>query len=365
LAGIAGASATFIGYRQTLVDYLSGLLVILLSLTVTQIILSATAGLAGRKQVLSLLRLSVLIATVAVCLFGLYQFFGDLLGLSITQTGLRPQYTKAVFGFPRIQATALEPLYFANYLLMPLLVSAALFITTKKKLFLGILGLISVVFALTVSRGAMIGAVIGFIVLILCLYKSFDRRVLRNVGLAIAGIILLVVGGLTLAGISNPTQGKSAIGTFAGLFGANFNQTATLTQRLDAQKQAWNIFLEKPLIGHGIGGYTWRVLNYPAVRTGGERIIVNNEPLELLAEVGILGTLAYLGFLVTLLWGGLRAGLRETNPERRAWLFGLTAAIIAIWVQYLSFSGFYIIHIWVAYGLLLGFIGMKPAETTK
>jgi O-antigen ligase len=360
LAAIAGVSAALVAYRQTWIDYVSGLFVMALCLAVAQIIAAA-----DWQKTRRWLNRSLFASAAAVCLFGLYQFVGDLVNLPISWTGLRPQYTKAVFGFPRIQSTALEPLYFANYLLMPLLLSLAAFIATKKKWLLGAFGLIAVTFALTVSRGAVLGALIALPILFFGLRKSIDKKLWVKLGAAAAIIAILVVGGLGIVSLTNPAKGASALKTFAGLFGANFNQTGTLTDRLAGQKQAWDIFLEKPLIGHGVGGYTWRVLNYPAVRTGGERVIVNNEPLELLTEVGILGELAYLGFLVTLLWQGFRAGLRAADPARRAWLIGLTAAIVAIWIQYLSFSGFFIVHIWVTYGLLLGLISIKPTPAAK
>ena len=212
------------------------------------------------------------------------------------------------------------------------------------------------------SRGAVIGAVVALPILFIGLRHSLNRKLLVSLAASTAVIAALILGGLGIVSLTNPATGTKAVRTFAGLFGANFNQTGTLTDRLAAQNQAWNIFLEKPLIGHGIGGYTWRVLNYPAVRTGGERIVVNNEPLELLTEVGVLGAIAYLGFIATLLWQGWRAAARTTDPERRSWLVGLTVATVATWIQYLSFSGFFIIHIWVIYGLLLGFISIKPTK---
>ena len=62
----------------------------------------------------------LLISTTISGIFGIYQFLGDFLDFPIILTGLRPQYTKAVFGYPRIQATAIEPLYFAGMLFLPL-----------------------------------------------------------------------------------------------------------------------------------------------------------------------------------------------------------------------------------------------------
>jgi O-Antigen ligase len=55
-------------------------------------------------------------------IFGLYQFFGDLVGIPPALTLLREHYTKVVFGVPRVQGTAVEPLYFAGMLLIAIFV---------------------------------------------------------------------------------------------------------------------------------------------------------------------------------------------------------------------------------------------------
>jgi O-Antigen ligase len=55
-------------------------------------------------------------------IFGLYQFFGDLVGIPTAFTLLREHYTKIVFGVPRVQGTAVEPLYFAGMLLIAIFV---------------------------------------------------------------------------------------------------------------------------------------------------------------------------------------------------------------------------------------------------
>ena len=64
------------------------------------------------------LRQSVIILFLAgavVGLFGLFQFGGDVFGLPRSLTLLKEGYTSAVFGFPRVQAFSMEPLYFANF----------------------------------------------------------------------------------------------------------------------------------------------------------------------------------------------------------------------------------------------------------
>jgi O-Antigen ligase len=62
-------------------------------------------------------RLRELTLILSICaVFGWYQLIGDYAGLPTALTGLREQYTKAVFGIARIQGTAIEPLHFAGML---------------------------------------------------------------------------------------------------------------------------------------------------------------------------------------------------------------------------------------------------------
>jgi hypothetical protein len=116
------------------------------------------------------------LGTWVVVIFGFYQFFGDILGLSNSATGLRDLYTYSVLGFTRVQSTALEPLYLANFLLIPLFIFLAQYVYgLKKRPWLLALG--TVIFTLTVSRGAYISAVCGlgvFVVLILWRKKKLE-----------------------------------------------------------------------------------------------------------------------------------------------------------------------------------------------
>jgi O-Antigen ligase len=68
----------------------------------------------------NLQRLAIVLFGCAI--FGLYQFFGDLAGIPPVFTLLREHYTKLVFGVPRVQGTAVEPLYFAGMLLIAIFV---------------------------------------------------------------------------------------------------------------------------------------------------------------------------------------------------------------------------------------------------
>ena len=69
----------------------------------------------GKKAVLLAVR-GLLWGALVAAVFGLYQFFGDMVGLPISATLLKFGYDKTTFGFARIQAFSQEPLYFSNYL---------------------------------------------------------------------------------------------------------------------------------------------------------------------------------------------------------------------------------------------------------
>ena len=75
----------------------------------------------GKKAVLLAVR-GLLWGALVAAVFGLYQFFGDMVGLPISATLLKFGYDKTTFGFARIQAFSQEPLYFSNYLFIPFFV---------------------------------------------------------------------------------------------------------------------------------------------------------------------------------------------------------------------------------------------------
>ncbi|GAH66490.1 unnamed protein product, partial [marine sediment metagenome] len=117
------------------------------------------------KKVLNALMLTYLLVTI----FGIYQFLGDIVGLPPELTGLRDLYTKEVLGFPRVQSTALEPLYFANFLLLPFCLILSVFLTKSVKVkswFLaGLVMLGGLNLVLTVSRGAYIAFAASLLVM--------------------------------------------------------------------------------------------------------------------------------------------------------------------------------------------------------
>ncbi len=298
---------------------------------------------------------TLLWSSLLVTLFGLYQFAGDMLGLPETLTGLRSQYTKVILGFTRVQSTALEPLYFANYLLIPICLAVVLFLNKNRKFrplfLLSIIGLGVLNLILTASRGGYLALLASLIVIAIFYWRKIFS--LKNV-IGLLAVLILIVFILPkimgLAAEENPLQPN--LGQFIShaknLFGG-----AAYEERVERYEQALNLWHQHPLIGSGPGSFGPLVAIHPLQQPEEGWAIVNNEPLELLAETGIFG-LVIMGLIVIILIIRSLALARFTqNQEFKALLVAFLAAFIGIIVQYQTFSILYIMHIWFTIGMLI------------
>lgn len=309
------------------------------------------------KKYLEWIVRALIISSVLVSLFGIFQFLGDIAGLPPAITGLREHYTKAVFGFPRIQSTALEPLYFANYLLLPMGVMISILFGWRKtrsdhplfrtRVLLPLLILLGVNLILTVSRG-------GYLALaaMLCILAFvYFREVLtpRWVFVTLASSILVGVLAVRFLGLGG---GATNIETFR-LHVTDVFQGAAYSERVENYEIALRGFREHSIIGIGPGSFGPYASVHPSVEPKSGWKIVNNEFLELLVETGVVGFSLFLfcaGFLIV---RSVKASGRARDPFERSILIGLTATWIGILVQYQTFSILYIMHVWVVVGLLI------------
>lgn len=324
-----------------------------LALTLLTVILSWLVPQVVRTQdQLKKTLIFLLVSATLVSLFGLFQFFGDVAGLPTTVTGLRTLYTKDVLGFPRIQSTALEPLYFANFLLLPLSLAYAFFLRREESLPRWLPLTLFVLFAanliLTISRGGYLAfATLILVVSALSLRQLFKVKVI--VPLAIGAILMVFFVSWAL---SSGDVFRLNLATFFQhvqnvFFGPSF------LERVETFEQAKLAFTSSPWIGIGPGGFGPFAANHPLLRPDSGWRIVNNEPLELLAETGVLGFLALLTMMVLMLTRSIKALSRSTKPFLQATHVGLLGAFLAIIVQYQTFSVLYIMHIWFLIGFLV------------
>ncbi|OGY84624.1 MAG: hypothetical protein A3F54_00405 [Candidatus Kerfeldbacteria bacterium RIFCSPHIGHO2_12_FULL_48_17] len=286
--------------------------------------------------------------TLIVTLFGIYQFIGDLLGLPHTVTGLRSLYTKSVLGFPRVQSTALEPLYFANFLLLPAGWLYALFLKRnnafRMRRVLPLLVLCGVNLVLTVSRGGYL-AFAGMIVALTLFYLRHFFHPKRIVAMVSIFVVVTFVS-LQFFSFDNATE-KFTEHT-AGVF-----QGASFEERTNTISIAWQVYKNHPFFGIGVGSFGPAAAKHPYLEPEAGWYIVNNEFLELLAEVGVVGFLAFLVIVGVLLVRSWQAWRRVRDPFLEASLVGLMGAFFGILIQYQTFSILYIMHVWFLIGLII------------
>lgn len=303
----------------------------------------------------------VIVALVLACfltsLFGFYQFLGDMAGLPKEITGLREHYTKSVFGFPRIQSTAAEPLYFANFLLIPISILLALFVrraedkSRERENFLlrppGIVFILSLAvinLILTVSRGAYIALAVVLFLTFLVFFKYFLSPK-RLIPLILVGLVA-VFAVVKMVGLDR----RQGLETFIE-HSTDFSTGVAVKERLTTYDQAINLINRSPYFGVGVGNFGPAVAQNPNLMPQDGWLIVNNLYLEIWAERGIFG-LFFFGVLVLfLVTRSLKALLFGEDKYLKTLLMGLLIAFIAILVQYNTFSILFFFHFWFLIGL--------------
>ena len=310
----------------------------------------------------------ILLSSLLVTIFGLYQFAGDMVGLPKEMTGLRSIYTSSVFGFPRVQGTSSEPLYFANFLLIPIGLCLALVLQRKKdgllnkdklsnccivkllnsKLFVWVvLGLAILNLVLTLSRGGFLGMGIVLLLSGIVYFRSLFsfRRIL------IIGLIVIMAAGATIYLLKFTRKDKN-IDVFMRQ-ATEFEEGSSIVERFSTYHMAWELIKRNPILGVGIGGFGPEVAKGAHVVPRNGWLIVNNEYLELWAETGILGLLLFLLLVAIVIIRSIKVWLRSNDVFVKTVVIGLTIAFCGILAQYMTFSILFIMHVWVLIGLIV------------
>ena len=304
------------------------------------------------KELMRKAVLVLFLTSLIVSIFALYQFFGDLAGLPLSLTGLKSGYNKIVFGFPRPHAASLEPLYFANFLFIPLGLTLSYFfqnfkIIKRPWLFVLIL-LFLVVFVLTLSRGAYLG--LAFFFLTFAIFQARKIFTVKNI-IQFAAVAMIVSAAVYLfLSYSAP----KALDEFLGHAKVeDFSRGESVVARLKAADSAFTAFRENSLLGIGAGNFGPYVKNYPNQIPPTGWPIVNNQYLETLAENGILGITFLMLIFIILFVRSIMAYFKTKDNFLKATMLGLMAAFVGVLAQFVTFSTIYILTIWVLMGLLV------------
>jgi hypothetical protein len=324
----------------------------------------------------------LVVATLASAL-ALAQFILASLGWS---TVIRDTYDVGTFAFPRVHLVSFEPLFFANWLLVPIIYlfyAAQTSIHSTKNTFANIL--LCVAFFLTLSRGAFV-ALASIVVLSLFLVQrerlvnelhKYARLLLPS--LFVALVLVGWSGSRNDAGFINSIGrylDHASFGAFNPVGGQNVEREKIITKngqqkdtlvtskaadrigtvegsvegRRESAASAWSIATESvgnALFGAGLFRFGEEAHSRePEIYTTPKQVS-NNQYLDIFVETGLVGLAFWCWFAV----GVLQAQLHSPQTKSPYWL---RLAVVALLVQFVSFSGYFLLPFWLVLGLLVG-----------
>ena len=278
---------------------------------------------------------------------------------------------------PRLRGTICEPLYLGNYLLFLWPLTLVPFFSSRTRRLLG--GALLILLLATWSRGAWLGFM-GQVVLALGMVSflpSESRRAMfgfepRKAKLMAAGLAVLLIA-VPLVGLAAGWEG--VLFPFRRLYQTFSSHDWSNLTRLYSMQAAWRAFLLSPVLGIGWGQFGWHfpVLVDPlGLQSQFTWPVVNNFPLLVLCETGLVGFLVFLGWVA-----GLARGIRarwndlfmsgpvsgDSACLQGRLLLAVTVSGAGVWFQLLTFSQYNLPHIWISLGLTMALLADTDLQT--
>ncbi len=213
------------------------------------------------------------------------------------------------------------------------------------------------------SEAALIASLLAFVLVIACLHKNRRVRLTNRFGLI--GVVAIIA--LLLAFRQAPIFDNNKFGSALREFS---DKSTSLNARTFAWQAGWRGFLERPILGFGLGNFAAPFDKY--FKAGLYKYTPNEEyydrahnmPIEMLATAGLLGFLTYLGLFVAV-------GISLAKAYRHLGLKVLTlATVVAIFVAYFvhNLAVFDSMANFVCFMIALAFVfwlsNRPPAEET-
>ena len=300
----------------------------------------------------------IILSTTFLCLLGVYQMITG--NYDQTFMGLASVQMEKVFGSsrtPRLSGPINAPNLWGQVLVavIPLVVYRIFHErrTLVKFLCVAIFGLLLASIFNTYSRGAYVG--LAVIIMLIMLEKRLNAFVVLG-GLGLVGVLIVVLP-------SNYIERFQSLTLLSPTSEFGIYQDNSLRGRGSEILTGLRMFYEHPLLGVGAGNYRNNYQQYTQL-IGLEFRTEERDPhslyVQLLAETGILGTIAFLGIAISLL-GGLAKSIRaiEHLPYGQSWLpwiISLRLTIIAYLVTSLFLHGAYIRYFWILVALAIAVI---------
>lgn len=230
----------------------------------------------------------------------------------------------------------------------------------------GVLGvsaaLISVGLAVSWSRGAWLGFGAALGVLILLAPRRVWIGVVMGVGCASVVLLATLSGSLPSALLARFSDFAQDLTGFQDVRGVPISDANyAVVERLAHWQAALSMADESPLFGVGFGGYEAAYGRHALVNWQLALGHAHNYYLNVLAETGLVGLLAYVGMWFAL----VSLSLRSRRLPNAFWR-GTGLGILAVWAHiavHSLFDKLYVNNLFLHFGAMLGLIGTLVAAT--
>ncbi len=229
-------------------------------------------------------------------------------------------------------------------------------------LLVGAAALIGVGLAVSWSRGAWLG--FGAALGVLIVLAPRRRWIGIVMGVGCAGVVLLAtlsgsIPNALLARFSDFAQDLTGFQDVRGVPISDANYA--VVERLAHWQAALSMADESPLFGVGFGGYEAAYGRHALVNWQLALGHAHNYYLNVLAETGLVGLLAYVSMWLAL----VRLSLRSLRLPNAFWR-GAGLGILAVWAHiavHSLFDKLYVNNLFLHFGAMLGLIGTLVAAT--
>ena len=239
-------------------------------------------------------------------------FYGNTFGAEVIAN---PSWLVSIGGATILRAFSLfpDPHMFSFYLglLIPIVLAIALVDKNNSKLLYLILIIMLLAELLTFSRGGYLGMIAGIGITIIFLWRqiAFNKKIILGLISAIAVIFLL-------------TTNQSIVNRFLSSF--NFNEGSN-TERLKNWNQGYEMFANNFLFGVGIGNYSLEINPTIEYRSP---VYAHNLYLDIGAEMGIFALIVWVLLIIITIWQLYKVSKKTEDNFFRALSLGLIGSLV-------------------------------------
>ncbi|MFC1598718.1 O-antigen ligase family protein [Patescibacteria group bacterium] len=201
---------------------------------------------------------------------------------------------------------------------------------------------------LTLSRAGWLTIALQLVVLAILKYRKEMKDLVKNylfyIGLAILTPVLYLMYQLLTSYV---------------VISSNLN-------RLKLIEIAFDMFADHPIIGSGVGSFIvvvsqvqWYIIEY------GGALDAHGFVFKTLAEIGILGTFAFIALLAYPVYLLIKAYQKSVKQEYNWVVLGMLLAVIGVIIFQLSGTGYYIAKLWLPIGLALATLKIYKLDFIK